>query len=141
MPIDSYVPEKVAVILGGNIITGYADGTFVKVERNAETWTTVTGADGEVTRVKSADKSGKIVVTIKQSSDSNDILSDLFLADESSLQGYLPVLVKDANGRSLHAAQNAWIGKPADAEYGKDLTNREWTLHCDQIITFVGGNN
>lgn len=140
MAVDTYAPEKVAIIFGGAIMSGYADGTFVNIERNTETFQTVVGADGESTRVKSADQSGKVTITLKQSSDSNDILSGFEAADAASLQGYLPLLVKDANGRSLYAAENAWIEKPADAEFGKDLNTREWVIQCDKLIPFTGGN-
>lgn len=141
MAVDTYAPEKLAIIVGGFIMQGYADGTFVNVERNTETFQTVVGADGEGTRVKSADKSGKITITLKQSSDSNDVLSGLEIADEATLQGYVPVLVKDANGRSLYAAETAWVEKPANAEFSKELSNREWVIATDKLIPFTGGND
>lgn len=139
--VTTYAPDKITVIYGGAILTGYAEDTFVKVEKAVESFTKHVGADGEVSRTRNIDKSGMITVTLKQSSSSNDILSAFAEADEQSLQGYLPILVKDTAGRSLHAGSAAWIQKKADAEYGKEMGDREWVFEVADLQHFVGGSN
>lgn len=141
MGAKTYSPKKVAVIVAGYIINGYADGTFVNVERAADTFTKVVGADGEVGRVHSADRSGKITITLQQTSESNDVLSALQQADELTLSGKFPVAVKDNNGTSLYVAGDAWVMKPVNSEYASTMSTREWTIECADLIPFSGGNS
>lgn len=141
MAAKTYSPKKVAITVAGVIITGYADGSFVSVERASDTFTKVVGADGEVGRVHSADRSGAITLTLQQTSESNDVLSALQIADELTLTGKFPVTVKDNNGTSLYIAGEAWIVKPVDAEYSGDMSTREWRIECAVLEAFAGGNS
>lgn len=141
MTVETYSPKRVEVIFGGVPMRGFSDGTFVSVERTSEAFTTNVGADGEVSRTHSADKTGKITITLQQTSDSNDYLSALVIGDEVSLLGQLPILVKDTNGRTIVESPCAWIDKVANSEFGNELSDREWVISCSELIAFVGGNN
>lgn len=141
MGAKTYSPKKVSVIIAGLIATGYAEGTFIQVERAAETFTKVVGSDGEVGRVHSADRSGKITLTLQQTSEFNDVLSALQQADELTLSGKFPVAVKDNNGTSLYVAGDAWIMKPVNSEYANTMSTREWVIECSDLIPFAGGNS
>lgn len=141
MAAKTYSPKKVSIIVAGVIITGYAEGSFISVERASDTFTKVAGADGEIGRVHSADRSGKIVLTLQQTSESNDVLSALNIADELTLTGKFPVAVKDNNGTSLYVAGDAWIMKSANSEYAATMSTREWTIECSDLAAFVGGNS
>lgn len=135
----NYDPKQYSLIVGGHIVGGFADGTFLSVARNNDTWALTVGADGEGARAKSNDKSGTFVFTLLQTSASNSVLSGFHLADELNNGGQLPVLVKDNNGDSIHEAATAWVRKPADVELAKEITNREWTLETDKVTMLVGG--
>lgn len=141
MGAKTYSPKKVSVIIAGLIATGYAEGTFIQVERAADTFTKVVGSDGEVGRVHSADRSGKITLTLQQTSEFNDVLSALQQADELTLSGKFPVAVKDNNGTSLYVAGDAWIMKPVNSEYANTMSTREWVIECSDLIPFAGGNS
>jgi hypothetical protein len=141
MALKTYDPKKIVVIVGGAIITGFADGAFVRVERNNDTFSIASGSDGEVTRVKSNDKTGRITLTLQASSDSNDILSGFTALDELANAGVVPVLIKDVLGTSLATAARAWVVKPPAAEFGKEVGTREWVLETDELVWFVGGNS
>lgn len=138
-----YSPDQVCVVFGAERLSGFADGTFVKVERNEDTFQTKVGADGEVTRTRNLNRTGIITVTLLQTSASNAALAALAAADELSPNGVsvLPVLVKDLNGNSLHHAAEAWVKKPAAGEYGKEVTTREWVIEAAVLQTFEGGNS
>lgn len=138
--IKTYAPDKVTVVFGGAILTGYAEDSFVKVETNNEAFTTHVGGDGEVSRTRNVDRTGKVTVKLKQSSDSNAVLSALYIADMTSLQGYLPIIVKDNNGSTLAAGSSAWISKLPDAEFGKEIGEREWIIEVADLEYFIGGN-
>lgn len=139
MAQKTYNPLLVVITFKGNIISGFADGTFLMVERDTETFSKVIGASGEVCRVRSLDRSGKATITLLQSSVSNDILSAINTLDELTGEGVGAFLVSDLNGTTLLAAPNAWIEKPASAEFGKELSDREWVLALDQVEMGIGG--
>ena len=141
MSVETYSPKRVEVIFGGVPLRGFSDSTFILVERTSEAFTTNVGADGEASRTHNADRTGKITVTLQQTSDSNDYLSALVNADEISLQGQLPILVKDTNGRTLAESPCAWIDKVANSEFSAEISDREWVISCSELIMFVGGNN
>lgn len=138
--MKTYDPSQVSIVIGGHTLSGFADGTFVTVVRDEDSWSLAIGTDGEGARAKSNNKSGTITVTLLQTSDSNRILSDFALADELSNSGVFPLLVKDASGNSLYTAETAWVQKPADSEFAREVGNREWTIRTDNLQVYVGGN-
>ena len=140
MAVKTYDPAQVAINIGGAPITGYADGTFLTVERANPAFIKVTGADGSVSRAKSNDRSGMMTLTLLQTSESNDILSLLALADEFQNAGVVPVTVKDMEGRTTYFAGSGWVQKMADSEFSNEITNREWVIEMAEIDVFVGGN-
>jgi hypothetical protein len=138
--VKTYSPKDISIIVAGTQITGFAEDSFLSIERSSDAFVKVVGADGEVARTASADKSGTITITLLQSSSSNDVLSALQAADEISLTGKFPLLIKDHFGTSIHEASTAWVMKVADAEYGAELGDVEWTIECADLTSFVGGN-
>ncbi len=75
MRLATYVPRKIVITLGGTVVTGYADGTFVSFERTSDAFNVITGADNLTTRTKTNDKSGTLTLTLQQTRISNDKLS------------------------------------------------------------------
>ncbi len=138
--VKTYDPKQVALIVGGSIITGFTDGTFITAERNEDMWNLKVGVDGIGTRAKSNNLSGKLTITLHQSSSSNDTLSGFAAADELSNTGAVPMLLRDASGRTLCSALTAWVKKYANAEFAKEVSNRVWVMETDQLVIFDGGN-
>lgn len=140
MGVKTYDPKQVAVIVGSQPLTGFGDGDFVSVERNEDAWTLMVGADGESTRSKNNNRSGKITITLQQSSRSNDYLSQLALADELSGRATTNVMIKDNFGTTLYNAATAWIVKQPAITFAKEAGSREWVLETDELIGVLGGN-
>ena len=140
MALHTYDPKEVLVIIGGAPIGGFADGTAIKVNRASDAYSKVVGADGIVSRARSNDTSGEVSITLAQTSPSNDILSAIAAVDEASNAGVIPILIQDTLGRSTFVSAFGWIRKQADAEFAKEITNREWVLDAADITMFVGGN-
>lgn len=137
--IHTYSPEDVSFAVGGAIISGFSEGTFITAERDEDAFTKVVGADGDVTRSKNANKSGTVACTLKASSASNDVLSAIAAADEINGEGVVPIIIKDNSGRSVCSGKG-WIKKTPAQEYGKEVGDREWALDVAVFTNFVGGN-
>ena len=131
--MKTYIPSDVVVQIGGAILSGYADGTFVRAARNGPGYSQVTGGDGDTSRTKLSDLSGTIVVTLKQTSNSNAILGGLAI-----LGTVMPAMVKDVNGNTVIAAAEAWVLQPSDAEFATEETDREWTIQCAELEFLFG---
>jgi hypothetical protein len=139
--MKNYNPKKVSVIVGTKAISGFTDGTFIKVSDDDDAFTKRTGVDGETTRSQSNNYGGTITITLDQASDSNDYLSALHALDRVAGSGIVPVLIRDALGKTLVAVESAWVKKRPDITFAKGSEDREWVLDCASIDAVVGGNN
>lgn len=138
--VRSFDPKQVSITYGGKIITGFADGSFITVERNQQAQNLKVGTDGEGTRVKTNDRSGKVTINLMQSSPSNDDLSSIAALDELSNDGVLPFFMNDATGTTIAAAATMWIQKLSNVEFSNEATARQWVLETDDLELFVGSN-
>lgn len=139
MAVYSYDPSKSSLILGGKIIGGYTDGTFIKLSRDEDMFAMVVGVEGISTRAKSNNYSGSLEITLHQSSPSNDVLSSYTAIDELTGAGAFPMLYRDASGRTVASAITMWVKKYADSEFSKTVSERVWTLQTDNLQLFIGG--
>lgn len=140
MAVATFDPASVVVTIGGVPMSGYADGTFLLIQRAVDAWSMVVGADGLTTRVKSNNRSGTMTLTLTQSSPSNDVLSGFANLDELSNAGIVPVLVKDLSGNSVYFSATGWIQRYPDSEFSNIMSNREWVIALADIDIFVGSN-
>jgi Protein of unknown function (DUF3277) len=140
MATKTYNSKKVLVSFAGKILTGTMEGSFVTASRNNDSFTLAIGSDGEAARAANSDQSGTVTVTLMQTSPSNDDLANLMAQDELTNVGTGALFVKDASGRTLVSAVEAWIRKPADSEFAKEIGGREWTFETGRLDIFNGGN-
>ncbi len=140
MALSTYDPAQVAVIVNGFTMGGFADGTFVLVERDEDAWSLTVGTDGEATRSKSNNRSGTITITLLNSSDSNTVLDGFANSDEVSNAGVVTVFIKDNSGTTLATAEQAWVQRKASTEFAREATEREWVLRTGELILSPGGN-
>jgi len=140
MAEPTYNPSDILVVIAGIPITGYVEGTFVSIARENDSYTRGTGADGGHWRAKSNDKSAIITLTLLQTSLSNAELSALSKLDEADGAGVGPLLIKDNGGLSLYTAESCWIAKPADVEFAREVTDREWQIHTNVLEMLSAGN-
>ena len=132
--------KQLHVIFGVHRLAGRAKGDYVTVVYNVEQYTENVGIDGEGFFVANADLSARVNVSLQQSSNSNDVLSALFLADLAAPGGLmLPLVVNEANGRSIYAAARARLVKFADGVWSDGGSVRTWTFATTNLTGFVGG--
>lgn len=137
-----YDSNRVQISFAGIPCQGYADGDFLTITREADAFTSVVGTDGEVSRSKSNDRRATIEVTLMSTSPTNDLFSAVLAADINANggAGVGAFLVVDLSGASLYSSGNAWITKGPDVTYSREATERTWTLQCDKLYEFTGGN-
>lgn len=138
--VKTYDPKSVVLTVGGFPISGYADGEFISFEYDEDAYSKVTGADGISSRAKSNNNDGAITITLQQTSPSNDVLTNIAVADKLSNTGVVPVIMKDTLGTTTIFAANGWVRKIPVVSYSKEVSNREWVLDLSSVEVFLGGN-
>lgn len=134
-PLGLYSADTVYITWGAITIQGRGPETFCKVERTKESFTLKKGADGEGSRSRILDHSGKVTITVMQTAAVNALLQAALLADEASPNGVsiFPMMVKDYGGNALWTATHAWLERPAMTEAAAEAGTREWTLICNDL--------
>ena len=141
--VKVYDADQVTVNFGGlPIETGQADGEFVRIEQQEDSFTVVVGTDGQVTRSKTNNRYTVATLLLMQTSSGNAILSaahnrDLEFANGASI---VPLFIRDRGGLTLFTDPNAWIIKPPDVSLDRVATSREWPIGCPRPVRFDGGN-
>lgn len=142
MAVSTYDPCDVTLTFFGYPITGFAEGTFITVERSSETFTKVVGVcDGS--RTRSHDRGGSIEFTVMQTAPINDWLSAMINADEATKNVIGPAIVKDNSGASIYFAPEAWIVSQPTGEFGTDQTSRTYRLETLNLamVTAASGDS
>lgn len=133
MAVRSYNPKDLVVIAAGEIIEAFADGTFVSIERNEDSANLAVGSQGDATRTITNNRSGRVTLTLLQTSPSNATLNAQLKALELAGGGIFSVLVKDNSGLDICSALTAWIVKPPVMDYSNENSNREWIIETDVL--------
>lgn len=139
--VSTYDPAQVTITIGTQSISGFADGTFVMVAREDDTFKKYVGADGTVARAKTNNFSGSFTFTLMQTSPSNSYLSAIMTLDENTNGGVVPILINDLSGSSTYFAASAWIRKPPDSSFAREVLTREWVFDAAAITMTIGGTN
>lgn len=135
MALKTYDPNQVAVILGGSIIGGWADGQFVSIVPNSDEYELTIGIDGEGTRAKQNNRSAQITLSLLQSSESNAVLESFLNTGET-----FGFLLKDNSGSTIYSAVACWVRRRPDANFDRTAQNRDWVLETDNLIAVEAGN-
>lgn len=135
----TYASKYVVVVMGGIPLTGYADGDFLTVTPNADVATKQVGADGAVTVSISPDKSGRATLRLQQTSPSNTTMQAFCTAFKST-GAKVPFYVQDLFGTTIVSADEAWIATQAEAAFGVESGQREWSVDLAEVNWALGGN-
>lgn len=139
----TYDPSLYTLVVAGIPIPpdGYADGEFIKVERDSQKFTDTSGTDGSVFRAKNLDRRATCTFSTTQGAKINAVLSTLLLADLNSDNeaGVGPFLLKDRNGLTVHESDRCWIAKDPDVSLDRNPTARPWMIRIESLNSFEGG--
>lgn len=140
MTVGTVNPKFNDIIIDGNKITGYADGTYLNAVRNSDAFETVSGADGHVARAKTNDSTSDVTITLLQTSRSNAVLSAIAKRDEKDGSGLVEAVIEERNtGNKLDSAF-VWVKKKPDIVYSKGIEARAWTLVFADVDDDITGN-
>lgn len=138
----NYDPQSHILNFAGFDISGFADGTFISIERAEDAYSMAVGSTGDVTRVRSRNRTGSVTITLQQSMPVNELLSAQALKDEADNTGAGDLLIKDSNGTLVARAEVAWIKKLPKIDRAKEQSNIEWVIDCaDLVIENVGSSS
>lgn len=140
--MKNYDSNEVSVgFAGRDLATSRADGDFVQLAFTGELYGMKAGADGEVTRFKLNDRSGKCTLTFLNTSEAHRVLTALYNEAEASVNGsdVAPLQVRSrSTGLSYHA-DLAWISKAPDIAFGKEVGDVAWEISYERLEPQVEG--
>jgi hypothetical protein len=127
--VRTYDPKQIYVAINGIPMTGYADGTFINITSPEDFWEKKRGADGTIDRTAKNIFDVEITLTLKGTSISNNVLSELHGLDQTFGTGKFNILVENTyQGIPILFAESAWVRKYPDTEFSDTSTNKEWMI-------------
>lgn len=125
----TYDFKKVSVIVDGAFVVGFMDGEPIQVEKNEDDVTPHVGADGEVTYAESADQTGTITLTLKQTSASLPFLQQLRKSKK-----IFPIQIVDNNTNTYRTGgSEARIVKMPSRSWGTEVQGVEVEIHVADL--------
>lgn len=128
MSINTYSAADVLLVFGGYPLVEW-DQVALKFDANFSNL--IQGIRGKNTRVVNKSKSATIDIVCPTTSQSNDVLRQIVMADQATGgSGRLSLMLKDLSSGFVFESSEAYITRFADAEYGVDIGQRRWTIQC-----------
>ena len=144
--LNTYSPESIVVVLSNDkfqhTVQGFVEGTFLELTRVVPHATLYTGADATNSRVVRAVRNFEITLTLAQTSERNDLLSQILAMDEETRGGedIFSITIKDTSGRTVASAGQAFIGTTPDVTFSEGIEGRAWVLNAVNMSITEGGN-
>ena len=138
--LKTYNLAQVLITVDGLPLEGFGESDAVTFAPNASIYESSVGADGEVTRSASNDRSGTLTFTLMSTSLSNDIFSEFLTLSKTTGTGdTFPVYIKDLNSNDQLIAAKCYIQDESEMAFGRDASEREWTIYAANVSTVHGG--
>lgn len=139
--MKQYSFYNVDLLLDGIPVTGFTDNnSIISAGRTNVQHTKVIGARGEMSVATIADRSGRIVFTLLQTSDYNAVLnSRATLSQNTGLSGNratfdpIQALMNDKMGLALVTGVNGFIPVMPAIVRGTGIVSLSWTIEFEQI--------
>lgn len=145
--ISNYLPDGFTIILSkGDFVhevVGYADGTFVSMDRLVPTSTPYQGVGKQsFGRVKRNVTAMNVTITLHQGSVSNTLFQQLQTADANTSDNtyVFACTCKDTSGQTVVSSNSAVIVAPTNASFSSEFGTRDWGIYMFGTDLFIGGN-
>ena len=135
--VKTYNSRQVHIAIGGEAVSGLADDTFVSIEQKGQGVISRSGCDGEVARAIDPNEQYVVRFVLLQTSDFNSRLQNLYIKDLREGNGIFAIEIRDMRGAFIFHATDAWVSRQPTRTYGRDTTNKEWTIETGPATAFV----
>lgn len=123
--VKTFDPKKVTVMYGGRVVTGFAEGSMVKCEKNEDNNMAHVGVLGEVSRAINADNTGKITISLAGTSPFIGIFAQKAAANELESCNVI-----DMNDEGINVGgSECWIVKAPDINIGKEIEEQDIEIY------------
>jgi len=140
MELANYCPEDVNCLAFGIPLNGFADGTFISINKDRIPFSSTEMPDGTISRLYTNSQTYTISLTFHRGSTSNDVLTKLWQLDEISQVGKFPLLIKDLSGTDIFFSTNTWIEGIPSMVQSTNFDTRTWVLRSSQAVINIGSN-
>lgn len=145
--IGNYAPDDFTIVISkGDFIhriTGFADGSFVAMNRLVPTSEPYQGVgDNPFARTKRRVTAMDVTINLHQASPSNTVLQWLQQADANTPGNdwVFACTMADLSGQTKVSSSNAIIQAPPMADFASTMGSREWHIYMFGSDLFIGGN-
>lgn len=119
--VRTFSPKKVTVMYGGRVVTGFAEGSMIKCEKNEENNMPHVGVLGEVSRAINADNTGKITISLAGTSPWIGIFARKAAANQLESCNVI-----DMNEHGINVGgSECWIVKAPGINIGKEVEEQD----------------
>lgn len=136
--VATYSPTDVQLVISGYAIQGW---NTLSISRTTPEYKMIRGIRGKHTRARSQDTSCSLIVSLSQSSPTNDVFSMILDNDRLTGNGKLKIILKDSSGSSRFESSEAYITGYPTSSYSDGFESRDWTIFCQESRFHVGGNS
>jgi len=138
MPFSMYDPTSVTINILGIIVEDVESGTFVRVSKDAQTFSSSVSTDGVQYRRRNSSKSYTIELTLSSVSKTSKILQYFLIADQTTTVAKFPLFIKDTSGSSLFFSTTCWIEAQPDLIFGDSVVPRTWIIRASEGVVSFG---
>lgn len=141
MALFTYSPKDVTVSIAGiHTVSGYVDGTFIRIIKNAKPFETQVAMDGSRQRIYHKDDGYRFELTLAQSSESNNVLSAIHNIDIVTRLAKFPLMMRDGSGSTTFFSATTWIESIPEVTFSNQMEARTWVFGCNDAGLTIAGN-
>jgi hypothetical protein len=128
MALRTYDAKDVNVLIDGQLLSGYADGTFCNVEYNEDLIGTEVGSAGEVALSVLNNPTGTVTLTVFRGSQASRVL-DTFRRRVRNRENFIFNLsVIEARSGTRAVSAQCWVQSNTPLPFSRNLDSEEWVL-------------
>jgi hypothetical protein len=132
--------NQVIVLVNGIPVDGWDESDAVSFAPTDDLSSMTVGADGEVTRNISNDRTGSITFNLMQTSRGNDIFNALMQLSKTVATGdVFSIFIDNINSGEKMVAPKCWIKREPDLKMGKSASANTWVCDSSSVTTNRGG--
>jgi len=138
--VATYAFKDVVILLDGNPLTGFDAGDgVVELERTADQFSDIIGADGDAVIVGSSDTSGTVMLKLLMGAASHGQLDAKLRLQAAGAFSPFGFSIRDRSLNELALAEAAYVTGPPKLGYGASASSRIWKVRLPAVDIFALG--